>query len=1074
MIRSIYSAMLATLCLSLAVTPELSQAARTVSFTTTEGTWMSLDVSPDGRTVLFDLLGDLYTLPIEGGEAVPLTQGSAYDLQPRFSPDGRQIVFISDRSGAENLWLMNADGTGARALTNETIAHFVSPSFSADGQEILASRHKPATYQSSYELWLYHRDGGQGVNIVRSQKEPGAPMDAWNNALGVVASADGRYLYYSYARGYIPAYSLEAAQFRSMPYWQVRRRDRRTGEELEVTAAIGSALRPVVSNDGRWLVFGTRRRGATDLMIRDLRVGVERLLIASVQRDDQESAKPDLDLLPGYAFTRDGKRLIVAYDGKIHDVDVASGEARVIPMRVSVSRELGPVLQTQGRVPQGPVVARVIQRPTLSPDGKTLAFTAFGQLYIKSLPDGAPKALTRGPAGGYQPAWSPDGRWIVYATWTGREGGALWKIAASGAGRATRLTNDAAYYREPVWSPDGKVVWALRLSRTDFVRGAADMSLSGEDADLAVDSGLSSASTAMGLASIPAAGGDVQVIAAVPGVMRPHFGPDADRIYLSSGLGLVSMRLDGSDRRDVLTIKPSLLGGGDSMEMRPVVLLSPNGQQVLTRIRGHVQVLPMAWTGVMPLVIDLPAAQLPVRELDRLGADDIAWNSDGTEALWSLGSTLFRSPVNSDASGTVAEPDTLVVRIEKPRVKPHGAVVLSGGRVITMKGDEVLEDADVLIVDNRISAVAARGTLQLPEKTTRVDVSGKTLVPGFIDLHPHTLALRRGVLDMQAWPLQNYLAYGVTTGRDPQTLNVDTLTYEDLTETGEVLGYRGFSTGPGAFTTNDIQSLDDALTLVRRYRDFYGVRTIKSYLIGNRQQRQWMVEAARQLGVMLTTEGGGDLALDITHALDGMQGNEHMLPYALHDDVVQLLSRSQIAYTPVLLETYGGMPGWSPGYQEVALYEDPKVLRFFPPEMMTRKRRSLWVPPEERFTPQLARSAVAVAHAGGRVCIGSHGNLAGLGYHWNLWALADGGLTAHEALRAATVCGAEALGFEQDLGSIEPGKLADLIVLEANPLEDLRQTQSIRYVMKNGVLYRGDTLEVRWPAAQPAPPLWWH
>ena len=1065
---------------------------RTVKFTTTEGTWMSLDVSPDGRTVVFDLLGDIYALPIGGGKAARLTQGLAHDAQPRYSPDGREIVFISDRAGSEDVWVMDADGGSPRAITHDPYSRFISPSFTQDGQSILVSRSALQTYGRSIELWMYHRDGGKGVAVVPTESKPGTPRDDWNNAVGAVASPDGRFIYYAYGRGNRVNFSTSEGMFRFMPNWQVRRRDRRSGEEVTVTSARGSAMRPVLSPDGRWLVYGTRHDAGTDLWLRELHGGEERLLRAGVQRDDQESFSPTLDLLPGYAFTPDGKWVVAAYDGKIHRISVADGSAQAIPMEVLVSQQIGPDINVQGRVPDGPVEARIIQGAVRSPDGKSLAFSAFGQLYVKSLPDGAPQQLTRGPEGGYQPAWSPDGEWLAYVSWSGVEGGAIWKRRANGGRSPVRLTRDKAYYRDPAWSPDGGRLVALRMPRHDFLLQNVDMAMSGaggddegEDRKAADADDGAAASPGLDLAWIDARNGGTRIIGRADGLTHPHFGPDRSRIFFSGGRGnsLVSMKFDGTDRRTHLKVTGVVAGSEYARDEKSTTLLSPDGRYVLVRYRNRAYVLPMTWTGLStPLTVDLSAPPLPLRHLDTLGADEVAWTPDSRGATWTLGNVLFQVSMPGDGQFPTREfePDDIKstrIVVQRPRAHPKGTVVLSGARVVSMKGDEVIEDADLLVVDNRIAALGARGSVDIPPGAERIDVAGMTIVPGFIDLHPHMNALRRGVLDTAAWPLMNYLAYGVTTARDPQAQSVDAFVYEDLVETGDISGPRAFSTGYGIYSTNAFQSFADALNMAKRYKQFYRVGTIKSYLVGNRRQQQWMVEAAKQVGLMATTEGGADFRIDITQVLDGFSGAEHVLPYApLYDDVVQFLARSGVVYTPVVLMTYGApfMMGFAEYYRQPGLYDDDKLKRFYRPStLQARKHTHYWNPPEESYTQPLAESAVAVAKAGGKVCVGSHGNFLGLGYHWNLWSLADGGLTSHEALRAATMCGAQALGYERDLGSLEPGKLADLLVLEANPLEDIRHTTAIRYVMKGGRLYDGNTLDEVWPGKRKARALWW-
>jgi hypothetical protein len=414
------------------------------------------------------------------------------------------------------------------------------------------------------------------------------------------------------------------------------------------------------------------------------------------------------------------------------------------------------------------------------------------------------------------------------------------------------------------------------------------------------------------------------------------------------------------------------------------------------------------------------------------------------------------------------------VDLQIARDIPQGTVVLRGARVITMRGTEVIENADVVIENNRIASVGPSGSA--PSGAQVIDVSGATIVPGFVDTHAHVRPLWF-LHKTRPWAYLANLAYGVTTTRDPQTGTTDVLSYADRVRAGQIPGPRIYSTGPGVFWPEGIRSLDHARDVLRRYSDYWDTKTFKMYMSGSRRQRQLLIMASRELELMPTTEGGLDYRLNMTHAMDGYPGIEHNMPIIpAYDDVVQLFVTSQTTNTPTLLVTYGGP--WAENYYYTTedVIGDAKLAHFTPKADLDRKIRRRnpgpglggWFMDDEYVFKRHSAWLKDLVDAGGRTGVGSHGQLQGLGYHWELWNVQSGGMSNHDALRVATLMGAEAIGLGGDLGSIEVGKLADLVVLEANPLDDIRNTNTVRYVMKNGRLYDGDTLDEIWPRQRPA------
>ncbi|XOV78732.1 MAG: amidohydrolase family protein [Aestuariibacter sp.] len=1061
-----------------------------LTFTTSEGSWLSLDVSPDGKHIIFDLLGDLYQLPINGGEANRITSGLAYDAQPVYAPDGRRIAFISDRDGANNLWVADIDGSNAVKLSDEKYANMISPRWTPDGMAVVVTRDAV----KGPELVLYAVDGGSGV-VMSSDNE-----DKKVEGVGAAFSPNGEWLYYASSIG---------AEWEEIPATQVKRLNLRNGTLQQLTQGNGGGFRPVLSPDGKLLVYGTRYEAQTGLRIRHLESEEDRWLAYPVQRDNQENYRPSSrGMLPGYGFTPDSQSLIYYAFGGFHKIAINTSDTSDIPFTAEVALDIGQDVTSPYQVARDEVTATIAHTPVVSNDGQSIAASLMSRLYITDI-DGKsqPRAITPEAFGAYEPAWSPDDKWLVFASWTDNNGGHIWKVRADGRGNPQQITTHAAYYTDLTYSQDGKTLFAIKGNA--FQRHQTFSEFTGL--------GISTE-----LVSLPAWGGEMSNVVHSHPAIDPHVRNTDNRIYLydPEAGALFSVKADGHDRRTHLFIKGANGNRGDKPVPAERAFIHADKPLVVALVNKQVWLIQIPDTGGKAPEVDVTSSSLPTVQLTNTGADFIGWNKKQDEVVWALGNRVFRRSLqdivfredneNDDdkdqtegaasktASGKTSKDEkteempeplldahesvkSVAITVKAPVDIPQGQLLLKNANVITMAGNslnqmtQVQRNMDILIHNNRIHAVGEN--LSTDAQTQVLDMAGKYILPGFIDTHAHWEFRTQDVLEPHNWSLAANLAYGVTSGLDVQTSYHDYFTYRDMVATGQITGQRAFMTGPGVFGVNDFDSYEAVEAYLKRYSDFYRTKNLKAYTSGNRQQRQWLIKAAKKLGLMPTTEGAGDQKMDLTHAIDGFHGNEHNLPDTpLYNDVITLYAETKTAYTPTLIVQYNSIAGREYFFtKEKDLHNNPRLRRFYPHNQLDNliQRRPVWALDSEYNLSQGARDAANIQRAGGLIGVGGHAEFQGLGYHWEMWAYAMGGMSNQEILKAATIDGAQIIGISQDLGSIEKGKLADLVILNSNPLESIRNSIDTHAVVQNGRIYDPETLTQVWPEKKPFPAFWW-
>jgi imidazolonepropionase-like amidohydrolase/Tol biopolymer transport system component len=955
---------------------------------TSEATWTSIDITRDGRHLLFTCLGHLHRLDLKNGSHLQLTSDFAWYLHPALSPDGRRIAVMSDRDGSWSIWTCSLEGTAfVRESMTEFLedAEFVRPIWSRDGE-------------------LHYRQPG---SLHRARSPHPAVKRLALNSEGSAAVSEGQ--------------------------WFARINGR--------VHSLVSSFEPRLSANGQLLAYAPVDDPQVLVRLVDLRLGTEKSI-----PDGHSVRYPEC--AQAAAFGPAGRLMYVAKHGRLFEVSTASLAVREIPFSIRPERNTRVPLRSRRPLTDRETLVTVVPRHPVMASGRAVICSAFAQLWKVDIPTGSAVRLTDDSAGEVAPALSPDGRRVAYARWTDRDEGSIAMVPAAG-GRPEVMTTVAGRYINPAWSSDGKHIAFIFEKRTEPEATSAKMQLQIQTLSLADRSVRTVADVRPS---------DIQPDRIYP---RVTFAPGGDRIFVTVPTrfsrdlgwdqpGVVSYDLQGEDRRIHLRLPPC-----------DDVVVSPDVRQVAICWREHLYVADVGSNG--PNSFD-PASATP---LSKGGPHSIAWCRDGS-LTWMEGTDLLR---NDRVRGRHR---LATLQVGRRTMYGSNTFAIVNARILTMRGDRIIEDGVLLVRGRRIVQIAARNGLPLTADIPRIDAGGATVIPGLIDTHSHPHSAPREV-----WPQQNsrylgMLAYGVTTMFDAQGPNLDSAGQAEMVEIGSMTGPRVFSAGrmlhgayrpPGpGLPVTDLSS-PGAVQRAASHRVRRGEWPLKEYWVYRRRERQWVYDAARSCGVTVTSHPDSFEGI-LTRVADGYPSIEHgflrgaeapVYRTAIREDAKRFLGASGTFLTPTL--------GATAEFAPTLNLDDPKLRRFVAPDEFQWFRRAREPDRERIDRTDVFEELVDCARHGARLSTGGHSNgPAGLNTHWEMWAFVLGGLSPMEALRSATVNGAEKLGIDADVGTLEAGRIADFLILGSNPLDNIRNSADIRLIVKDGIIYNGDTLDRLTPA----------
>ncbi|WP_268223891.1 amidohydrolase family protein [Sinomicrobium oceani] len=1006
-----------------------------IKFSTSEITNPNIDISPDGKTILFDVLGDLYTVPIEGGKAKALTNGLAWNAQGKFSPNGEHIAFLSDRSGTINFNVMDRKGNGLNEFTIPSLPLWVTPILWHSNDEIL-------TLNQDTTLTAVNIISGKKKNIYH-----------------------GKQMSDIYYFGSISSNSKEA--FSNIYGKGLHKIDLQTSEDRKLNiAAKTDILKVKVSSDNSKIFYLAKddRKGRKDFY--------------SVLRYFDSDKSKDVfltDSIVGYAatsfvLTTDNKYIITGRLGKIVKIALDSGNITEIPITIPVGREIVPrVTFKQRSLDDKKIVSKVIRWPIYLKDRSLLVYGTFGKLYVSNLKTGKTKRLTTLKEGifEYSPSLSIDKQWIVFTTISKGAQGHLMAIPLDG-GNPIRLTKELGRYANPTWSNDGKFItyisdttqaslgikslhtgpnykgWQLHLKRIPFQRNNTESNEVVQSEKLALVTPIAVVATRF--------------------YPIPRFSTDGTQILVASHI---------LKNGEVLK-SPTLISNDIQSKKQKKIIQFPRADEALLSPDTHSLALireGRLWVLNVPANIDkdsIPEISFDNQFAQLISEDNpahVSWEDNNT-LIWTKGNVIYRQGIDDKKASVLYE-----VNISESVPYPRGVYALMGARVVTMNGSTVIENGGVLVKNDRIFAVGEKQDIPITDQTKVFDLKGKTIIPGLIDVHCHTDWANKEFWMKSDPAYLGNLAYGVTTIYDPSSTNTDFFGKAEMIESGILVGPRLFSSGIPILGSssdqtanrkiNNAKEAERALENLLPYRRYLG--PIKEYTQPNRRSRQLLSRAAQKYGLVLTSHPNMYLNDKLSRIVDGYLGIEHPLyKFTLYDDVLKFMSLTGMHNTPTLLASAGFS-----GVLKEEVKLNNKLNHFFPEELIEFETRGLRTDCKKRNNCDYNKTAVHIATKNlanisnykGNLSLGAHGSgLPGFGTHLEMRTYTIGGISPYDILKAATLTGAKKLNLDMELGSIEVGKKADMVILNSNILDDIENSLDIEYVIKNGVIYFGDTL----------------